>query len=59
MEETGRQFVGPAPLVFLSLNPERTSNIEHRTSNSEVSAAWRDHSMFGVRCSMFPFGSGF
>jgi len=35
------------------LNFQRTSNIEHRTSNAEVNRSWRDHSMFGVPCSMF------
>src|SRR3989442_5856677 len=41
------------------LNRGKTSNIQHRTSNAEVSEVSRCHSMFGVGCSMLdvPLGS--
>src|SRR5437016_13926082 len=37
-------------------NRGKTSNVQHRTSNAEVSEDSRCHSMFGVRCSVFDVG---
>jgi len=34
------------------LNRGKTSNVQHRTPNAEVSEDSRRHSMFGVGCSM-------
>src|SRR2546430_12925484 len=43
----------------VDLNRGKTSNIQHRTQNADVSEDSRCHSMFGVGCSMFdvPLGS--
>ena len=40
-------------LALKPLSRGKTSNVQHRTSNAEVSEDSRCHSMFGVGCSMF------
>src|SRR2546422_7043613 len=56
-EVTGRPRAGVSMGSLQSPNwqriePRETSNVQHRTSNAEVSKDSRCHSMFGVGCSM-------
>src|SRR2546430_12187286 len=48
----GRDFPEMKIRALKPLNRGKTSNIQHRTPNAEVSEDSRCHSMFGVGCSM-------
>src|SRR2546428_9206740 len=55
----GRDFHEMKIRALKPLDRGKTSNIQHRTPNAEVSEDSRCHSMFGVGCSMLdvPLGS--
>jgi len=48
----GRDFPEMKIRAFKPLNRGKTSNVQHRTPNAEMSEDSRCHSMFGVGCSM-------
>src|SRR5437660_11851123 len=48
----GRDFPEMNIRALKHLNRGKTSNLQHRTPNAEVSEDSRCHSMFGVGCSM-------
>src|SRR5437588_11846422 len=48
----GRDFPEMKIRALKPLNRGKTSNLQHRTPNAEVSEDSRCHSMFGVGCSM-------
>src|SRR5437899_11371054 len=51
--ERGYPWAASNPKIGSALSREKTSNVQHRTPNAEVSEDSRCHSMFGVGCSMF------
>src|SRR5438105_1004550 len=55
---SGKDFLEKKIRVPDLLNRGKTSNVQHRTSNAEVSEDSRCHSMFGVGCSMFDVALG-
>src|SRR5213082_1898940 len=50
LPQWGREFPEMKIRALKPLNRGKTSNIQHRTSNAEVSEDSRCHSMFGVGC---------
>src|SRR2546429_6204946 len=54
----GRDFPEMKIRAFKPLNRGKTSNIQHRTPNAEMSEDSRCHAMFGVGCSMLDVPRG-
>src|SRR2546423_10040911 len=54
----GRDFPEMKIRALKPLNRGKTSNVQHRTPNAEVSEDSRCHSMFGVGCSMLDVPPG-
>src|SRR5437016_4034071 len=50
--ERGYPWAASNPQIGSALSRGKTSNVQHRTSNAEVSKDSRCHSMFGVGYSM-------